>query len=160
MIGAAEIQTTDGSVANMEWIGDPESGVDLAFVQSDTPPSTRARLVMPLYDEVLHILVARDMAGEIQTIFDLRGQKVIYDAKTRILSIGKVHSPLESVKGAIRLRILLDRTSIEVFANDGRVYMPLCITAEDDNLSLAASCDQGEVKVQSLRVHELKSAWE
>ena len=95
-----------------------------------------------------------------QTIFDLRGRKVIYDAKTRILSIGKVHSPLESVKGAIRLRILLDRTSIEVFANDGRVYMPLCITAEDDNLSLSASCDQGEVKVRSLHVHELKSAWE
>ena len=76
VIAEGEILTTDGSVANMELIDDPSSGVDLAFVQSDTPPSTRARLIMPLYDEVLHILVARDFADEIRTVFDLRGRRV------------------------------------------------------------------------------------
>ncbi len=76
VIAEGKILTTAGSVANMELISDPQSGVDLAFVQSDTPPSTRARLVMPLYNEVLHILVARDVADEIQTIFDLRGRRV------------------------------------------------------------------------------------
>jgi fructan beta-fructosidase len=98
--------------------------------------------------------------AETQTVFDLRGQKVIYDAKTATLSSENVRSPLKPDKGLIRLRILLDRTSIEVYANDGRIYIPRCITTKDDNLSLTATCDTGEVKVRSLRVHELKSAWE
>ncbi|MCP4676198.1 MAG: hypothetical protein GY854_11960, partial [Deltaproteobacteria bacterium] len=57
-------------------------------------------------------------------------------------------------------RMLLDRTSIEVFGNDGRVYIPLCILPRDDNRALSASCGNGEVKASFLRVHELKSAWE
>jgi len=55
---------------------------------------------------------------------------------------------------------MLDRTSIEVFGNNGRVYIPRCIIPKDDNRSLSASCGNGEVKASSLRVHELKSAWE
>jgi len=98
--------------------------------------------------------------AEARTIIDLRGEKVIYDAKARTLSSGNVRSPLEAVDGAINLRILLDRTSLEVFANDGRLYIPRCITPKDDNLSLSATCGKGRVKVRSLWVHELKSAWE
>jgi fructan beta-fructosidase len=98
--------------------------------------------------------------AEAKTIFDFRGEKVIYDAKAQTLSSGNVRSPLKPVKGVVSLRVLLDRTSIEVFANDGRLYMPRCITPKDDNLSLGATCDKGQVKVRSLHVHELKSAWE
>ena len=99
-------------------------------------------------------------AAGTQTVFDLRGEKVIYDAEKQTLSCGNVRSPLKPLKGAIRLRILLDRTSIEVFANAGRVYIPRCILPKDDNRSLSASCSKGEVKASYLRVHELKSAWE
>jgi fructan beta-fructosidase len=95
-----------------------------------------------------------------QTIFDLRGHKVIYDAQTLTLSSGKLRAPLKPDNGTIHLRMLLDRTSIEVFGNQGRVYLPLCILPADDNRSLDASCDHGEVKADFLHVHELKSAWE
>ncbi len=76
VVRSAEARVTAGSVSNMELIGSPEGGVDLAFVQSDTPASTRARLVAPLYSEVLHILVSRAVAGEIHTLEDLRGRPV------------------------------------------------------------------------------------
>ncbi|MBL7219192.1 MAG: glycoside hydrolase family 32 protein [Phycisphaerae bacterium] len=98
--------------------------------------------------------------AESQTVFDLRGEKVIYDAKAQTLSCGNVRSPLKPLKGKIYLRILLDRTSIEVYANNGRVYMPRCILPKDDNRSLSASTAKGEVKASFLRVHELKSSWE
>jgi len=94
-----------------------------------------------------------------QTIFDLRGHKVVYDAGTQTLSSGQLRTPLKPEDGRIHLRILLDRTSIEVFGNRGRVYLPLCIRPEDDNRCLSASCGRGEVKVSFLRVHELESAW-
>jgi sucrose-6-phosphate hydrolase SacC (GH32 family) len=56
--------------------------------------------------------------------------------------------------------MLLDRTSIEVFGNQGRVYLPLCVLPDDDNRSLTASCGHGEVRAGYLHVHELKTAWE
>jgi len=99
-------------------------------------------------------------AADTETLFELRGEKVVYDARNQRLSCGNVRTPLKPRKGFIQLRILLDRTSIEVFANGGRVYIPRCIVPKDDNRSLSASCGRGQVKVRFLRVHELKSAWE
>jgi TRAP transporter TAXI family solute receptor len=60
----------------MELIERGADGADLAFVQSDTPPSTNARLVASLYDEVLHILVSKQSADEIRNIADLNGNRV------------------------------------------------------------------------------------
>jgi len=80
VVRTAEVLSTDGSVANMRLIGDAGSGVDLAFVQSDTRPSTSARLITPLYKEVLHILVARDIADQVETIYDFSGLRVAIGA--------------------------------------------------------------------------------
>jgi len=95
-----------------------------------------------------------------ETVFDLRGTKVVYNAKTKTLSCGNVKTQLKPEQGAIHLRILLDRTSIEVFGHKGRVYIPLCINPDSDNRTLSATCRRGEAKACFLRVHELKSAWE
>jgi len=76
VIESATVLTTGGSVDNMELIERGADGADLAFVQSDTPPSTNARLVASLYDEVLHILVSKQSADEIRTIDDLSGKRV------------------------------------------------------------------------------------
>jgi TRAP transporter TAXI family solute receptor len=71
---------TDGSVANMQLIAATHGPADLAFVQSDTRISPMARLVTPLYQEVLHILVAKRLAPEVRTIYDLRGRRVAIGA--------------------------------------------------------------------------------
>ena len=76
VVESALVLPTGGSVDNMELIERGADGADLAFVQSDTPPSTNARLVASLYNEVLHILVSKLDADEIRTIHDLRGKRV------------------------------------------------------------------------------------
>jgi TRAP transporter TAXI family solute receptor len=89
VVESAKVLPTGGSVENMELIERGADGADLAFVQSDTPASTNARLVASLYYEVLHILVSRLDADEIRTIHDLRGKRVSLGPKgsgTRQLS--------------------------------------------------------------------------
>ncbi len=76
IVESAEVVSTGGSVENMERIDDAGGGADLAFVQSDTPIGNNARLLAPLYNEVLHILVSRLDADEIRSIYDLRGRRV------------------------------------------------------------------------------------
>ena len=95
-----------------------------------------------------------------ETVFDMRGTRVVYSSNTQTLSCGSLRSKLPPIDSVIRLRILLDRTSIEVYGNDGRVYIPSVVFPGVNNLSLKATCVQGEVKASFLRVHELKSSWE
>ena len=74
------VRTTDGSVENMRLIGSDGPTADLAFVQGDASPSTDARLLATLYDEVLHILVSKAAAQDIHTIHDLQGKRVALGA--------------------------------------------------------------------------------
>ena len=73
---SVELRPTDGSVDNMALIGIESGPADLAFVQGDVLPSTNARLITSLYDEVLHILITTSSAERIRTIYDLEGSRV------------------------------------------------------------------------------------
>jgi len=79
---SVRILETEGSVANMRLISGAQGGADLAFVQSDTRISPLARLVTPLYEEVLHILVASRLESEVRTIYDLRDRRVAVGASS------------------------------------------------------------------------------
>jgi len=93
--------------------------------------------------------------------FMIRGVPVVYNAKKNELSGGEVwtEAELKPIDRKIRLRILVDRVSIEVFANDGRVYMPIRAIPEGDERGLEVFTKGGNVKISSLTVHELKSIW-
>jgi sucrose-6-phosphate hydrolase SacC (GH32 family) len=91
-----------------------------------------------------------------ETVFDMRGIPVRYVADSQTLFCGPAKTKLAPIDGKIRLRIIQDRTCIEVYGNDGRVYIPVIQAA---NTGLKAYCVKGEVKVNDLRVHELKSSW-
>ena len=56
-------------------------------------------------------------------MLDLRGTPLVYDAAKQELVCKDVRAPLRPQNGRVRLRVLLDRGSIEVFGNDGRVAM-------------------------------------
>ncbi len=49
------------------------------------------------------------------------GASLSYDPSKKLLTCNKVSAPLEPIEGRIKLRLLVDRGSVEVFGNDGRV---------------------------------------
>jgi TRAP transporter TAXI family solute receptor len=81
VVSTATVQPTKGSLANARLIAGLDGGADFAFIQSDTPFDDQVRLIAPLYDEVLHILIAKGAAEEIRTVFDLRGRRVALGAE-------------------------------------------------------------------------------
>jgi sucrose-6-phosphate hydrolase SacC (GH32 family) len=63
-----------------------------------------------------------------------------------------------AVDGRVRtVEILVDRTSIEAFANDGEVSLSACFVPSDDRLTVSAG--GGPARVRSLRLIELKPTW-
>jgi len=91
--------------------------------------------------------------------FVIRGVPVTYNAKEQQLTCKDCQAVLNPRNGKIRLRILVDRTSIEIFGNDGGIYMPIGVIPPDENRSLEVFSKGGSVKVNSLNVYELHSVW-
>ena len=92
-------------------------------------------------------------------VLDLRGTKVVYDTVTGTLVCGENCAPLPLVNGALRLRILADRMSLEMFGANGLVFMPVRFLSNPDNLSLKLTAEGGEAKIISLRIHDMTGIW-
>lgn len=95
--------------------------------------------------------------------FDIRGEKVRYHVAEKQLSCLGKSAPLLRLHdrngNRIKLQILVDRTSLEVFGNEGRVSMTSCFLPELENTNLGIYASGGEVKILYLNVYELRSAW-
>jgi len=88
-----------------------------------------------------------------------RGVPIAYDAGKRELSCLDHSATLHPDGGRIRLRVLVDRTSIEIFGNGGRVYMPIGVIPAPADRSIGWVCRGGCVTVHDVEIRELRSAW-
>ncbi|MDP6544989.1 MAG: glycoside hydrolase family 32 protein [Phycisphaerae bacterium] len=93
------------------------------------------------------------------TEFGLRLHKTaIAYARGKVSCLG-ASGAVRLIKGKLKLRILIDRTSIEVFANDGELSMSSCFLPKELKTPLELYAKGGEVAIKSLKVRKLKSAW-
>ncbi len=110
--------------------------------------------------DLFHILAEFTPGDAAEFGFVIRGTPVVYNAEKKQLSCKGRTAELKPTDGKIRLEILVDRTTIEIFANDGGVYMPIGGILPDDNKTLELFSKDGSTKVDSLEIYELRSAWE
>jgi sucrose-6-phosphate hydrolase SacC (GH32 family) len=109
--------------------------------------------------ELLHI-EAELGVGDCETCgFMVRGVPVTYNAKKQELACLDKTAPLQMVDGKIALELIVDRTSIEIFGNHGRMYMPMGVQLADKPKSVSIFTTGGDTKIKSLNVHELESIW-
>ena len=92
--------------------------------------------------------------------FYVRGTFVSYDAKNEELICKDRRVALKPAGGKVRVQILADRTSLEIFGNDGVVYMPMPVISKEQDKSLAVFAKGGTARITALDVFELRSAWE
>ncbi len=88
----------------------------------------------------------------------VNGHPIRYDGATHELKALDKVAKVEPSGGLVKLRMLVDRASIEIFAQDGLVTMPLFVLPVDapKGLRLAMPSDW---KVEKIEVHALRSAW-
>ena len=68
-------------------------------------------------------------------------------------------APLALHEGKLPLRILVDKLSVEIFSNHGRVYMPMAHVMEDGPAEITLFAKAGMATVSELTVTELASIW-
>ncbi len=98
-------------------------------------------------------------AGAEKITLNIRGSEVVYDVAKSTLSYKDRVAEVGLVDGKLKLRVLIDRSSFEIFVNDGRTVMSFCFTPDADNKTFKLTADGGTATVESLDVYELKSTW-
>ena len=91
--------------------------------------------------------------------FLINGYSVAYHIDENLLSCDDEKARLKPIAGAIHLRILVDRASIEIFANDGLVYMPMRALPQAGAKSISVFSKGGNTTLMNLRINELNSIW-
>lgn len=110
-----------------------------------------------LFDGIHHDLLDIHIDVKLQQnhrfLLRVRGAEISYNAETgKLVSLGK-EADLPPVEGRLRLRILIDRTSVELFGNEGRVSMSSCFIPVSEEFSL--TCEGGPLDISQIEVIQL-----
>jgi fructan beta-fructosidase len=132
--------------------GKPKVLRDVALRPGDNPLAGATAELLDL-DAEIEVGTAEEVG------FVLRGTQVVYSVARGELSSQGCTAPLKPKDGVISLRILVDRTTVEIYANDGAVYMPVGAMADPGTLSLEAFARDGEARLRTLRLWPVKSVW-
>jgi sucrose-6-phosphate hydrolase SacC (GH32 family) len=92
--------------------------------------------------------------GVIRATF--QGREVIFDGTAREIRFRSWLAPEAIARGIQEFDILVDRGSIEIFGQDGLLYMPMAGLRTADGLSLAA---EGGARLLDFDLWELRSLW-
>jgi len=92
--------------------------------------------------------------------FGLHGVPAVYDVTAHKISCLGCQAALVPKDGKISLHVFLDRAAVDIFGNEGTLYMPMAKAFSLENRSLKLSCRGGNARIISLKVYELKSAWD
>lgn len=103
---------------------------------------------------------AQFTTGSAQLItFTFQNLTVTYNASTQQISCNGDTQSLPAISGAAQLEIIVDRDTIEIFGNNGRLYMPLPAGNSSGNSLVSLTCTGGSASFNSLTVNKLKSVW-
>jgi fructan beta-fructosidase len=131
--------------SRVEWARDPGTNV------------MRAALGDKLDAFDLGINVAPGKTKELT--FALRGTNLVYDVAKETLTCKDVTAPAKLRGGSLRLRVLVDRGSIEVFVNGGEVAMSIAAISDEKNNKAELLATDTDAKLQSVILYRLRSAW-
>ena len=116
-------------------------------------------LLSDVSEELFEIQAEIEPGAAAEVGFNLRGNPLVYKVSEKTLTCKDRTVQVEPVDGKIRLHILVDRTTIEIFPNDGLMPIFLCFPLDTENKSLEVFAHGGQAKIGKLRLSKLKSIW-
>jgi len=91
--------------------------------------------------------------------FTFQGVTVVYDCVAQTIACNGLANSLAPGNGVVHLEILVDRDSIEIFGDNGQLYMPMPVSNPASSLLISLTCAGGAATFDSLIISKLKSAW-
>jgi fructan beta-fructosidase len=89
----------------------------------------------------------------------VRGADVHYTVADRTVACLGHYGALAPRQGRVTLRLLVDRTSLELFGDGGRLSMTTCFLPTPRDTGIEAYVEGGSAKLVSLKAYPLRPAW-
>ncbi len=96
---------------------------------------------------------------EVQIEFLIRGCTIILDSTTQQITVDNNTVGLAMHESRLQLRILVDRTSIEIFSNKAAFSYTKCFVPACDSIDLSLVVIKGEALLRNCKVQGLQSIW-
>lgn len=110
------------------------------------------------------ISIRKDGSQETKILYDVQAQKLIFDRSlsgklTENESFSAIQeAPLALKDGKVKLQVLVDRCSVEIFANDGELVMSNLIFPDSTSNGLALISDNNQEFIDHFDLWHLKPA--
>lgn len=125
---------------------------------SDSAPD-RGNPLESIDGELFDINLELEPGTSSRTELSVRGTPVEYDSSKGRVRCLDCTLPLAPIDGRVKIRILVDRISIEIFGNDGEATMTNYFLPPIENKSLALAVTHGACRITKAEIHELHSIW-
>ncbi len=128
-------------------------------------PGINENILKKVSGDCIHIIAEFDIKTSNNFGFMIRegrgdaGTEVLYNVKRGTLSVLGSTVPLPPIDNKIKLEILVDRSSIEIYANDGQAVVSNCFTPAEKAEDYVLFTNGGELEVINMDVYSVESGW-
>lgn len=128
-------------------------------------PGLDKNILKKVTGDCLHIICDLDLKTSDNFGFMVRnskkeaGTEILYNVKRGTLSVLGTTVPLVAVDNKISFEILVDRASVEIFANGGQTVISSCFTPVKGAEDLVLFTNGGELGIEKMDIYKMKSAW-
>jgi sucrose-6-phosphate hydrolase SacC (GH32 family) len=140
-------------------------GKHYKWEDKDLIPGLDENKVKRVSGDCLHIIGDFDIKTSDNFGFMIRhgkkdpGIEVLYNVKRGTLSALGSTVPLMPIDNHIKLEILLDRTSLEIYANDGQAVVSNCYVSDKKSDKIVLYTNGGELGITKLDIYKMKTVW-
>jgi sucrose-6-phosphate hydrolase SacC (GH32 family) len=100
-----------------------------------------------------------DLRNSKEIVFNIRGEKAVYNTSKQQLTFMDSRARIIPTKNKIKLRFIIDRNSVEIYANEGEVTFTRLFYPDNSNMNFSLIAQGGEFKIEKMEVYKLESIW-
>lgn len=140
-------------------------GKQYSWENKNLIPGINENILSKVSGDCLHIVGEFDLKTSDAFGFRIRrnrkteGTEIMYNVNREILSVLNSSVPFKAVNKSLKMEILIDRASIEIFMNDGQTVISNCFTPTEGADDILLYTTGGELGIKKLDVYKVKSAW-
>ncbi len=126
---------------------------------SNVPLTEQGNPLKGIKGDLFEIKADIELGNAREIRFILGGSAMVYDVAKRTVKYREREMALTGVDGRVKLHILVDRASVEIFGDEGKTSLFHCVPLDPEKQTLEVSAIGSEVVARKLRVWTLKSTW-
>ncbi|MGI6310684.1 MAG: glycoside hydrolase family 32 protein [Bacteroidales bacterium] len=112
-----------------------------------------------IHGDVFEIIVEMDFSKSSGFEFIIRGERILFNAQNNLLKIQGKEINLNTMSQKMKIRVIIDRNSLELFVNEGEISYSSLFYPNENDMGLKFSSLGGNLTNVNLELYKLSSIW-